>query len=283
MNRGRRSIGILALACGLSGGVEDIAEGVRAVIGGGMCGVSGSWIHAQEPSPPVGPQRVPGPPGNRPGDGPGVPGNVPGGGPGGFPGGPGGFPGGGPGDFPGGPGGVPRGGPGGFPGGQEMKVRERFDANQDGYLDRDERREARAQLAQERPAGGGRGGMMGRGPGGGVPGGFPGPGGGFPGPGGGFPGGGGGFPGGGFPGGPGAFPAGPPTQMLAGHLLRQADKDQDGKLSAVELTTFWDQLLRAHDQDRDAKLDEAEMAMLLEKILPAPGLGAGVGGGPPGG
>ncbi|MFM8252750.1 MAG: CotH kinase family protein, partial [Planctomycetota bacterium] len=114
-------------------------------------------------------------------------------------------------------------------------------------------------------------------------GGFPGGGGGFPGGGGGFPGGGGGFPGGGFPGGPGAFPAGPPTQMLAGHLLRQADKDQDGKLSAVELTTFWDQLLRAHDQDRDAKLDEAEMAMLLEKILPAPGLGAGVGGGPPGG
>jgi hypothetical protein len=69
--------------------------------------------------------------------------------------------------------------------------------------------------------------------------------------------------------------------MLSGHLLRQADKDQDGKLSATELTTFWEQLFRAHDQDRDGKLDEAEMAPLLEKILPAPGWGAG--GGPPGG
>jgi hypothetical protein len=75
----------------------------------------------------------------------------------------------GPGGGPGGPGG----GPGGGPMGQETKVLTQFDADHNGRLDAEERKTARAWLAENRPQRGGRGpGGMGR-PGGG-PGGFPG-------------------------------------------------------------------------------------------------------------
>lgn len=144
----------------------------------GLIGVV-SWNFAEPEAPvthPANPSQAPrGPEGGR-----GF-----GGGPGGFPGGPGGFPG-GPGGFPGGPGGPPR---------EDLKLVERFDKNQDGWLNAAERAEARAVAKEEGgnrrgfgpPGGGPRGGF---GPQGGPQGGPP-----------------GGPPGGPFPGGP--FPWGP--------------------------------------------------------------------------
>lgn len=78
--------------------------------------------------------------------------------------------------FPGGPGGFPggQGGPGGGPRSEDLKVLERFDADQSGRLDAAERKAAREWLASNRPQGRG----MRGGPGGpGGPGGMGGPGG----------------------------------------------------------------------------------------------------------
>jgi spore coat protein CotH len=123
------------------------------------------------------------------------------------------------------------GGPGG-PGGREKALVAKYDKNDDGWLNRDERDAAREEAKQGGGFGGpGRGMGQGRGIGPGRaagegrrgrpaegqdgvadgPGGNAGGPGGFPGGPGGFPGGPGGFPGGpgGFPGGPGGFPGGP--------------------------------------------------------------------------
>jgi hypothetical protein len=116
------------------------------------------------------------------------------------------------------------GGPGG-PGGREQALVAKYDKNDDGWLNRDERDAAREEAKQGGGFGGpGRGMGQGRGigpgraagegrrgrPAEGQDGVVDGPGGNAGGPGG-FPGGPGGFPGGpgGFPGGPGGFPGGP--------------------------------------------------------------------------
>src|SRR5262249_31292535 len=107
------------------------------------------------------------------------------------------------------------------------------------------------------------------GPGGppGGPGGPPGgPGGGPGGPPGGPPGGGlGGPPGGGPPGGPGGFgPGGKiffgPGNLMAGDIMKRADKNKKGKVTLDELVAAAEVLFKESDKNKDGKLDEAELA-----------------------
>jgi Ca2+-binding EF-hand superfamily protein len=214
------------------------------------------------------------------------------------------------------------GGPGGFMGppmfGQVRKLVKQFDKDGDGRLNREERQAARAFLKKERASG--RGGFGPGGRGGFGPGNFlakplldaldsdkdgklteaelaagvrkffkdcdksargkldekqlaeglnrviPGP------PGFGPPGGGPGGP-------PRAF--GPGT-MLAGAIVRRADKDKDGKVTLDELLAAAGGLFKEADKDKKGKLDQAGVAAGISLLSPAPTFGRGPGGFGPG-
>ncbi len=93
----------------------------------------------------------------------------------------------------------------------------------------------------------------------------------------------GGPPGGAFPGPPGR-PGGPAVRvfgldrMLAGNIVRRADKNKDGKVTLDELLTVANALFKDADKNKDGKLDEKELGAAVGQLFaPPPGFG------PPGG
>ncbi len=93
-----------------------------------------------------------------------------------------------------------------------------------------------------------------------------------------------GGPGGaGGPGGRGGFG---PGNMIASQLMAQGDKDQDQKLTKVELTTVVESWFGKMDAEKAGKLSQQQFVEKLGDILPPPqggGRNAGPGAPPPGG
>jgi spore coat protein CotH len=89
------------------------------------------------------------------------------------------------------------------------------------------------------------------------------------------PAGGGPAPGGDGPG--GGFRRFGPSNFLAGAIVRRADTSKDTKLTLDEMVSALDGLLKETDKDKDGKLDETELGAAIALLTPAPG-----GFGPPG-
>jgi hypothetical protein len=159
----------------------------------------------------------------------------------------------GPGGFggPGGPGfgGGPGGGFGGPPGmgGQDREVLKQFDKDENGWLNQEERAEARKFL-KENPGRGGRG-----------------PGGGGPGVGG---------PGGGM------GRMFDPVSLMAQPLVDSLDKNKDEKLSEEELTKGVKTLYGRAKVDGEKSVGQQDLAATLNEIVPRPDFGQGGPGGP---
>jgi hypothetical protein len=154
-------------------------------------------------------------------------------------------------------------GPGGFgfvvvagPGGQKLPLVKKFDKNGDGWLNAEERKEARAFLKTQ-GGGPGRFGPGGKGKGFMVKGKGP-------------------------PGfGPGGFVVVGPGNFLTKPLLEALDTDRDGKLSKDELLAGVRTFFTDSDKEKKGTLSQDELAANLNRIFPTPP-GFPGGGGPKG-
>lgn len=143
-------------------------------------------------------------------------------------------------------GGRPGAGPGfGGPGGPELELVSRFDKDANGWLNSEERQEARTFLKSQ--PGGGRRGGFGPGPGG--------------------------------PGGRGGMPQ--PGEIFAPALMEGLDRDRDDQLSLPEahegIGILWNSAGR-----KQQVLATQDLAEALNAVIPAPGMGGGPGGRGPG-